>query len=280
LTGHDPDYHAYAGGNTAGAADINKDAIKFVTDPAFNTFANDGIKKFLYVTSSITPPAGHVDGTNGLIASGYVPGVDFDRADASTLVSALNQLGTKYDAIVIASDYGAILTQAELNILDSHSSQIINFLDEGGGLYAMAESDSGAGLTPDGGFFGYLPFVVSSAQKNQSEVGDTVTAFGAGLGLSISDVNGNASHNIFTTASGLNVVDFDSSGAIVSLAGRGQVTVNGLTPEPSSVSLLAAGVMLLAFGRKRTKRGLAPVFHPSLRRPEGQSWVSHNPSKL
>jgi hypothetical protein len=85
LTGHDPDFHAFAGGNSTGAAHINVDAIKFVTDPTFNTFANAGIKKFLYVTSSVAPPGGHVDGTNGLLTSGYVLGTDFDRADASTL---------------------------------------------------------------------------------------------------------------------------------------------------------------------------------------------------
>ena len=251
LTGHDPDFHAFAGGNTAGAAQINVDAINFVTDPSFNTFSQEGIKKFLYVTSSIVPPAGHVDGTNGLLSSGYVLGTDFDRADASTLVSALGKLGTTYDALVIASDYGGILTQAELDILDAHSGDIINFLNKGGGIYAMAESDSGAGLTPNGGFFGYLPFVISSAQKNQSEVGVHVTLFGSSLGLTDADVNGNASHNIFTGTGGLSVVDYDSSGAILSLAGRGAVTSTGLAPEPASICLVAAGLLILGFAWKR-----------------------------
>jgi hypothetical protein len=247
LTGHDPDFHAFAGGNASGAANINKDAIGFITDPAFNTFANAGITKFLYVTSNIAPPSGHVDGTNGLLDSGYTLGTNFDRANAATLTAALGQLGTTYDALVIASDFGGILTQAELDILNAHSADIISFLNKGGGLYAMAESDSGAGLTPGGGFFGYLPFVISSAQKNQDETGITVTPFGTSIGLSNADVNGNASHNIFTATSGLNIVDLDSSGAILSLAGRGQVTPGGVTgvPEPSSLFLLTTG--LLAF---------------------------------
>jgi hypothetical protein len=245
LTGHDPDYHAFAGGNGSGAAAINNQAIDFVTDPAFNTFANAGIKKFLYVTSNIAPPpSGHVDGTNGLLDSGYALGTDFDRASAATLVSSLSQLGTTYDALVIASDYGGILTQAELDILDAHSADIISFLNKGGGLYAMAESNSGAGLTPNGGFFGYLPFVISSAQKNQEETGITVTPFGVSIGLSNADVNGNASHNVFAAGSGLNVVDLDSSGSILSLAGRGQVTDGGVgaVREPSSLYLFAAGL--------------------------------------
>jgi hypothetical protein len=48
----------------------------------------------------------------------------------------------------VASDFGGILTQAELNILNADSSNIINFPNSGGGLYAMAEHNSGAGLTP------------------------------------------------------------------------------------------------------------------------------------
>jgi len=247
LTGHDPDYHAFAGGNSSGATAINTAAINFVTDPAFNTFANAGIEKFLYVTSSIAPPLGHVDGTNGLLASGYALGIDFDRANAATLVNALGQLGTTYDALVIASDLGGILTQAELNILNAHSADIINFLNQGGGLYAMAESDLGAGLTPTGGFFGYLPFVISSTQKDQDETGDTVTSFGASIGLSNTDINGNASHNIFTATSGLNIVDLDSSGAILSLAGRGKVTNGGVSavPEPTGIFLFAMGLFAL-----------------------------------
>ena len=247
LTGHDPDYHAFAGGNTSGAAAINTAAIHFVTDPAFNTFANAGIKKFLYVTSNIAPPAGHVDGTNGLLTSGYVLGINFDSANAATLVTALGQLGTTYDALVIASDHGGILTQAELDILNAHSADIISFLNQGGGLYAMAESDSGAGLTPSGGFFGYLPFVISSEQKNQDETGDTVTPFGTSIGLSNTDINGNASHNIFTATSGLNIVDLDSSGAILSLAGRGKVTGGGasVVPEPDDIFLFTLGLLAL-----------------------------------
>jgi hypothetical protein len=111
----------------------------------------------------------------------------------------------------------------------------------------MAESDSGAGLTPQGGLFGYLPFIVTSAQKNQSESGVTVTPFGASLGLTAMDVNGNASHNIFLGAAGLNTVDLDSSGATLSLAGRGQVTVGGIAPEPSTIFFVPA-VLLLGLG--------------------------------
>ena len=255
LTGHDPDFHAIVGANTTGARNINSAAIDFIMDPAFNSFVAGGVTKFLYVQSSITPPTGHTNGKLGINATGYVEGVDYDHHTAATLGAALDQLGTTYSAIVIASDFGGILTQAELDILNARSGDIIGFLNDGGGLYAMAESNSQAGLTPLGGHFGFLPFVVTSTQFNQTEVGVTVTPFGAGLGLADSDVNGNASHNIFVEDAGLNVVDFDRFGNILSIAGRGIIDPSGVfqlsldihpTSCPNPLNLQSKGVTPVA----------------------------------
>ena len=115
----------------------------------------------------------------------------------------------------------------------------------------MAESNSGAGLTPGGGHFGFLPFIVSSTGKNQAETGTTVTAFGASLGLTNADVSANFSHNIFNSAFGLNVVDTDSAGQILALAGRAKVTAGGVVPEPSTVLLLGSGLAGLVAWRFR-----------------------------
>lgn len=251
LTGHDPDFHANQGGNTTGARHLNQVAITFITDSAFNPFTLGGVNKFLFVESSISPPGGHIDGINGIINSGYVSGTDFERHGASDLNAELNLLGTKYNAIVVASTFGGILTQAELNILNARSADIIGFLNSGGGIYAMAESHGGANLAPSGGYYGYLPFIVSSASLDQSESGFTVTPFGASLGLLASDINGNASHNIFTGTGGLNIVDQDASGNIMSLAGRGTVTVTGIVPSPTAAAFGIGGLSLLALRRRQ-----------------------------
>jgi len=54
------------------------------------------------------------------------------------------------------------------------------------------------------------------------ENGNTVTAAGAAIGLTNPDINGNYSHNIFTGAGGLDVIDIDSGGEVLSLAVRGK----------------------------------------------------------
>lgn len=257
LTGHDPDFHASNVDGTAidslGAVHINQTAISYILDPTFNPIVAGGVSKFLFVESSISPPSGHRVGKNGIIQSGFSEGTDFEHHDASTLDAELNLLGSKYAGIVVASDFGGLLTQAELDILNTRSADIIDFLNvDNGGLYAMAESNSGVGLTPSGGHFGFLPFVVSSAGLNQSEAGTTVTPFGASLGLTDADVSANFSHNIFNDTFGLDVVDRDSAGHILTLAGRGIVSPNtGIVPEPPNLVLVGLGLLGLICNRRR-----------------------------
>jgi hypothetical protein len=247
LTGHDPDYHAYAGfNNSLGAQHIDQAAISFILDSASNPFAASGIHEFLFVEGGVAPPNGHVDGESGLIAAGFRPGIDFETHNASDLSAQLDLLGTKYSGIVVGSDFGGISTQSELDILNARNGTIISFLNSGGGLFAMAETPPPDGLASTG-LYGFLPFLVSSVvPREQAETGNTLTPFGLGLGLTESDINGNYSHNVFSATGGLTVVDTDPAGEILSMAGRGEVSATtGLVPEPRSIGLLAAGMLFV-----------------------------------
>jgi len=253
LTCHDPDFHSFLGGNSAGSRNLIKKGVNFIQDPAFNTFVSGGVTKILFVESKISPPVGHTNGVNGFIAAGYILGTDFDHHDATTLNAALNQLGTTYSSIVVASDFGGVLTQAELDILNARSADIVSFLNAGGGIYVMAESNLGEGLTPGGGRFAFLPFVTTSTALDQSESGNIVTPFGTSIGLANADVNGNASHCFFNGLFGLNLVDFDPSDRKLSLAGR------TLTPDVVGGEIISLDTAALLLAGAQSTTWLIPI---------------------
>jgi len=214
LTCDDPDFHAV---DNQGARNLFTIGIEFITNPTTNAFSS-GVDKFLFVSSNIEVPGGHRNGINGLTASGFVEGVDFEHHDATTLNAELDLLGIEYNAIVVASDFGGILTDAELEILNNRAPDIISFINQGGGLMALAESNLQGELTPTQQHFGFLPFVVTSAPLSQNPQG-VLTDFGESLGLVDGDVAGSPSHCIFEESGLLDVVYFDDSENILSIAG-------------------------------------------------------------
>lgn len=250
VTGHDPIWHANFGANTVGATNLATIGIDFAR--------NGSALPFLFIESKTTPvPSGNAQTAPFLTSAlGYAPAsyVVMDAADLSALPDFRTALNA-YSAIVVASDHGGMLTAAELSFLNGHSADIVSYLNAGGGLYAEAESNAAGliGVTPR---FGFLPFLVASADFQTGETGNTVTPFGAGLGLVDSDVNGNFSHNFFSSTGGMSAVDLFNGNAQMplTLAYRGQIGDVGVVPEPETYALMAVGLLAIALVRRRARR--------------------------
>ena len=243
LTGHDPDFHAHDVSGPGGQDNLLAKGLAFATGGAAG--------KFLWVESRIPTPGGHRIGEAGLNDIGLVLGVDYDRANGAEFATAnLND----YTAIVIASSFGGLMTRAELDALIARKTDIENFINAGGGLFANSECyPCGANLlagptAPQ--LFGYLPVAVSSIAANGPF---SVTPYGASLGLTNADMNF-PTHNSFGLTGGLNVVDVDASGNPTTLAGIVQINNGVITPvpEPGSLMLLGIGAAALVARMRRS----------------------------
>lgn len=245
VTGHDPIWHSHFGGNAAGAESLALTGIAFAR--------NGSALPFLFIESNDPVPSGNAYEEDFLVPDlGFAP-TDFVAMDATALMglgdfrTALNS----YSAIVVASDHGGMLSADELLFLNAHASDIIDYLNAGGGLFAAAESNAKLliGATPR---FGFLPFLVSSVDFGEFEEGNVVTPFGASLGLLDTDVNGNFSHNFFSSTGGMTPVDLFNGNANqpLTLAYRGPITPTGV-PEPGTMLLLGAALGALAAARRR-----------------------------
>jgi hypothetical protein len=215
VTGHDPDYHAYRGGNTTGSQHILQKAVNYVT-------FGKASPRMLLVTSLVNPGGDQSDSRLGLTAAGYTYDVATAGGGSGALALETVNLST-YDVVVVASDYGGWLRQQELDVLNARAGAVLAFINAGGGIVALSEAGNrgnGTGTTHDR--FKFLPFIVSEVPLSQSEFGNTVTAAGAAMGLGNSDINGNASHSVFHAATGMDVIDLDAAGRILSQATRGK----------------------------------------------------------
>lgn len=94
-------------------------------------------------------------------------------------------------------------------------------------MIALSETTDPDGLT-DHDQFGFLPFVVTEVPAGQAETGFTLTAQGIATGLLDTDVNGNVSHVVFSETGGMDVIDLDAEGRIVTLAARAPISPGGV----------------------------------------------------
>lgn len=252
VTGHDPDFHAQSG-NTVGAQNIIDDGLTFVR--------NGNTAPILLIESNLNNLGlgDHLNSENGLIASGYSAGTTagnhYVKVDSTTFLAMSIADLEIYSAIFVPSDHGGTLTEADITALDARSADILTYLNAGGGLFAAAEDGFHSGGN-SAALFGFLPFLATSAPLGEFENGNVLTPFGLGLGLSNFDINGNFSHNIFTATGGMNVVDRDASGEILSLAFQGQLTSGGVVsavPEPGTIVLVGTGIVAVV--RRRRAQG-------------------------
>jgi hypothetical protein len=186
--------------------------------------------------------------------------IPFTNIDPDAGVPAASNFSVAtYSAMAVASDAtcgGCDNTSTSIAHLTSASAAIGAFLNAGGGIVAFAGAGNAAS------YYGFLPASASGFGSPPSS-GYVQTTFGAAIGIPA--VNGNPTHNFFSTpgtggvSSVYGVVETLGVGGNVETIACQACTTGSLTsgtpgvPAPASVLLLGIGLlaMLIWFTVKR-----------------------------
>ena len=249
LSGHDPDFHAItqqSGGNELALA------LNYVTNGGYTGTA----QRFLWIESYTHYYPGHRTGYAGLQTLGltaanveWLDGTDFAAVDLS-----------QFSAIVVASSFGGMAGDAEIQALIARKAELATFVNRGGGLAAFSECGFGfydcdtQTILPTTPLYGFLPGVTSVTTRP----GYAVTQAGLDFGLNPFDVNDCCTHNSLRPVRHLTALDYDANGNPTTLIG--DIRINGdviSVPEPSVWALMILGFGSAGAMLRRRRKALA-----------------------
>lgn len=234
LTGHDDDFHCAGGGGDPNACAQLGALAHYVSGGGTNFLVIDNGSE---LSSGLT----HEGFTVTKVTTGAVTGGMFNHgtynafavASVTTCGGCDNPVGT-----------GAGLA--------AFSTQIAAFVDAGGGVLGMTEATDPTG-------FAYVPQAAGGSPIGGSS-GFVATANGVADISGFAAVNGDETHNIFTSFAGWQVAETSTNdggapvtiytkGAAITCHAAGSCTIS--TPEPVSLSLLGVGLFGLGVVRRR-----------------------------
>ena len=242
LTGHDVDFHSGQNGYDTVILDYLRGAGTG-SEIAAGSY-RIGILRSSEIGGSVTNPVGFgtittMDPTTNLP----------DSAAWNTFLGGI-------DVLLIASHQncgGCDLSTADSNHINLFATEIANFFNAGGDIYA----NTGADLAT---YYNFLPpSAVATGASISGSSGFSATAEGTAIGITNAMINGFPTHNrfnsfssaftVFETRNISGVTETISIGLQGGTIGGGVITVPGGVPEPSTILLLASGLGLLA-GRR------------------------------